>query len=270
MKNSHKLLAIIILTALFGCNQKSDLLSLNMAGEVSPDLIESERIEPVETIAPINRKLIKTGWIEFETNSIKYSREKVVQAVTKHRGYISSDREYSSTGRNSNTIMVRVPADSFDDFLKDATEGIERFDSKSINVSDVTEEFLDVKARVKTKKEIEARFHELLKQARTISDILEIEKQIGQLRTEIESIEGRLKYLENQVSYSTLTITFYERIPTKTEFGKMFKMGLRNGWNALIWLFVLLTNIWPFIIIGLGVVFGIRFYRKKFHKQTTN
>jgi hypothetical protein len=102
-----------------------------------------------------------------------------------------------------------------------------------------------------------------LKKAKNVIEILEIEKQIGQLRSEIESIEGRLKYLQNQVSFSTLTMTFYEDLPNQTEFGQKFKNGFRNGWDNLILFFVVLTNIWPFILIGLGLVVGLRIYRRK-------
>ncbi|MGI6572598.1 MAG: DUF4349 domain-containing protein [Fermentimonas sp.] len=79
----------------------------------------------------------------------------------------------------------------------------------------------------------------------------------------MESIEGRLKYLQDRVSFSTLTMTFYETIPNETEFGQKFKNGLRNGWDNLIWLFIGLTNIWPFILIGVALVIGVRVYRKR-------
>ena len=147
--------------------------------------------------------------------------------------------------------------------MDDATKGVERFDNKEINVKDVTEEFLDIQARVKTKKELELRYIDLLKKARNVTEILEIEKQIGLLRAEIESIEGRLKYLEDQVSFSTLTMTFYETVPNESAFGKQFQNGFRNGIDNLMWFFVGLTNIWPFIVIIIGLVYGFLVYRKR-------
>ena len=63
----------------------------------------------------------------------------------------------------------------------------------------------------KTKKEVEARYRELLTRATSVEEILKIEEQIGNIRTEIESAEGRLRYLSNQVQYSTLHVTFYEK-----------------------------------------------------------
>ena len=96
-----------------------------------------------------------------------------------------------------------------------------------------------------------------------MSEILEIEKYSGQLRTEIESIEGRLKYLQDRVSVSTLTMTFYESIPNETEFRKKIKNGFRTSWDNLIWFFIGLINIWPVIFGLIGLIFGIKKYRKK-------
>ena len=216
--------------------------------------------QPTETI---ERKLIKEGRVEFETDNLNTTRKTIFEAVNKYKGYVSYDQEYKSPGRNSNTIMVRVPASNFDNFLNDATQGVEKFDSKEINVKDVTEEFVDIQARLKTKKELEQRYIELLEDAKNVTEILEIERQAGQLRSEIESIEGRLNYLQDQVSFSTLTMTFFETVPNETEFAQKFKNGFSNGWDNLIWFFVLLTNIWPFIVIGLVLVFGIRAHRRR-------
>jgi len=258
MKCIIKYFGLVILLTIIGCAQNPESANLEMADEeIIPPATEQKTDETVE------RKLIKEGRVEFETNNLSSARKTIFEAVGKYNAYVSSDQEFKSPGRMSNTFVIRVPAGNFDNLLKDATQGIEKFESKEINVKDLTEEFLDIQARLKTKKELEARYLELLKQAKNVIEILEIEKQIGQLRSEIESIEGRLKYLQNKVSYSTLTITVYESVPNQTEFGQKFKNALRNGLNNLIWFFVGLTNIWPFILIGIGLIFVIRFYRKK-------
>jgi Cdc6-like AAA superfamily ATPase len=258
MKYLNKYVELIILLIFFGCAQNSDSANMEMADE--------EMVAPTteqKTNETVERKLIKEGYIEFETDNLNSTRKTIFEAVKKYKGYVSSDQEFKSPGRKSNTVVIRVPADNFDNLLKDATQGVEKFESKEIKVKDVTEEFLDIQARLKTKKELENRFVDLLKEAKNVTEILEIEKQIGQLRSEIESIEGRLKYLQDKISLSTLTMTFYERIPNETEFGQKFKNGFKNGWDNLILFFVVLTNIWPFILIGLGLIIGIRFYRKR-------
>jgi Domain of unknown function (DUF4349) len=258
MKHMTKYFGLLFLITLLGCAKNPESASMKMADE--------EIVTPTagqESDEVVERKLIKEGQVEFETDNLSSTRKNIFEAVTKYKGYVSSDQEFKSPGRKSNTVIIRVPAENFDNLLKDATLGVEKFDSKEINVKDVTEVFLDVQARLKTKKELESRYLDLLKKAKNVIEILEIEKQIGQLRSEIESIEGRLKYLQNQVSFSTLTMTFYEDLPNQTQYGQKFKNGFINGWDNLILFFVLLINIWPFILIGLGLVVGIRIYRRK-------
>ncbi|MFY0673872.1 MAG: DUF4349 domain-containing protein [Bacteroidia bacterium] len=212
---------------------------------------------------PNERKLIKEGEVEFETNDLNETRTTILKAVNKYDGYVSSDQEYNYSGKKSNTLKIRVPSKNFDNFLNEATKGVEKFDDKVIEVKDVTEEFLDVEARLKTKKELEQRYIELLKEANNVIEVLEIEKQIGLLRSEIESIEGRLKYLQDRVSFSTLAVTFYELTAEEKGYGSKFSRGFSNGWENLVLFFVALVNIWPFILITIGIVLGIRLYRKR-------
>ncbi|MCF8258938.1 MAG: DUF4349 domain-containing protein [Flavobacteriales bacterium] len=216
-----------------------------------------------EILAQLERKLIKEGDVVFETEDIRSTRTNVLEVVKKHKAYVSADEEFNSSGRESSTLTIRVPAESFDQLLNEATSGVDKFERKEITVKDVTEEFLDVQARLKTKKELEARFLELLKEAKKVPDVLEIETQLGQLRSDIESVEGRLKYLESRVSLSTLTMTFYETVPTTVQFGQKFRNGFSNGWDNLIWFFVFLTNIWPFILLAFGLIIGLKLRRKK-------
>ena len=258
IKHLTKYAGLIILLTIFGCGENSERAHLVLADEEIAAPIK-EQVADEE----VDRKLIKEGRVEFETGNLITTRKTIFEAVTKYDGYVSSDREFKYPGRINNTVVIRIPADNFDQFLNEATIGIEKFDSKEINVKDVTEEFLDVQARLHSKKELELRYIELLKQAISVTEVLEIEKQMGLLRSEIESIEGRLNYLQNRVSFSTLTMTFYESIPYETEFGQKFKEGFKNGWDNLIWFFVVLTNIWPFILIGLALLLGLRWYRRR-------
>ncbi len=213
------------------------------------------------------RKLIKTGNISFETDDLEETRQKVLAAVQKHQGYVSSDNENSYDNRVNATIVVRVPSQRFDAFLAEATEGVQKFDNRQIFVNDVTEEFLDVEARLKTKKELEQRYQELLGKANTVNEILQIEKQIGVLRSEIESIEGRLKYLRSQVAMSTLTMNFYREKPKKAAYGKQFSNGFSSGWKNFMQFLILLTHLWPFILIFVLVLFGLRWFIKKSTKK---
>ena len=108
-------------------------------------------------------------------------------------------------------------------------------------------------------------FFPVLSYAQNQLDTLEIEEQISYLRSDIESLEGRLKYLKNRVGLSTLTVTFYVEVEggPKQGYAHKFGNGFENGWDGFVMFFVGLTHLWPFLIIGLIVWFFVRRAIKK-------
>lgn len=228
--------------------QAEEAIEVNLGMQVSDEIAYKstpERLQP---------KLIKTGNLSLLVGDIKESRKKVGQIVDNLNGYIARENlnDYE-TGLNI-SATVRVPAHHFDTLLV-LLEGIaKKTENKTVNTEDVTEEFVDTEARLKTKKELEARYKEILKQARTVDEILSVERNLNEVRSEIESMEGRLKYLSNQVGYSTLNLNFYQTISTDYGFGGRFADGLISGWTNLLAFFIGLANVWPFLILLTGGV----------------
>jgi len=271
MKYIVKFLAFAVVFVFVACNSKhSSEKEYALAAESEDYCMMVAPMEDAQFLSKnsttgsyIEQKLIKEAWVEFETSSLENTRTTVYQAVKKHKGYVSSDKEYQGSYRVSNTIIIRIPSGNFDSFLHDATAEVKQFDKKEINIRDVTEEFLDIEARLKTKKELENRYLELLQKAKNVSEMLEIEREIGKLRADIEAMTGRMKYLQSQVSFSTVTLTFYEKDPEKSELGQKFKTGLQDGWNYLIDFFVFLLSIFPFILLVVGLIYIFKIYRKR-------
>ncbi len=214
---------------------------------------------------PVERKLIKDGTLEFKTDNLALAKKQLLQATARWKGYVSSESEYDEGNRISATLIIRVPAVHFDSLLAAATLGISHFDRKDIQVLDVTAEYVDIQARLKTKKDLESRYLELLKKAGKVSEILEIEREIGALRADIESIEGRLNVMKNQVAYSTVTITIYEPVSAPSFFGDKLGSGFKGGWNNLLDFIVFLVQLWPFMLLGAAGYWG--FKKWKGHKK---
>lgn len=208
----------------------------------------------------VERKLIKTGNVEFESKDLEKTRNVILSLVQQHQGYVSRDNQYKSYDRISSTLSVRFPSNNFDDILSNIAKGVDKFDSKNIHISDVTEQFLDVEARLKTKKALEVKYLEILKKAKTVREILDVERELGKLRGDIEATEGRLKYLQNQVSFSTLNITFYKKIIENETigYGSKIKEAFVSGFRSIKAFLVSMIAIWPFIIILLTLIFFIR------------
>ena len=264
-----KKIIVILLVFAFGCNKSSEQRSMGFADEYQveasealnePAEIKSKEIQPGQQV---ERMLIKKGNVEFEAKNLDEISSKIKVATKKYDAYASKENEYKSTERISRNVIIRMPSKHFDVFLADISEGVAYFDSKSIDVSDVTEEFLDVQARLKTKKELELRYLQLLNKANKVSEILEIEREMGSLRSDIESIEGRLNYLKDQAAVSTLNITFYTKVSQDNRFWSKVKDGFGNGWNFLLQLILGIINIWPVWILGFGLFWVVKRVRNR-------
>lgn len=219
---------------------------------------------------PLQPKIIKTGNLRFETPNLDESFAHVQKAIAKYKATVQNDesgKNYESVYRN---IAIRVPSVSFDAFITEISQGVKHFDRKEISAQDVTEEYIDVEARLKTKRILEKRYFELLSKATKISEMLEIEKELSAIREEIEAKEGRLKYLKNQVAMSTVHLEMYTSNPsesgaTVSYFGKMGN-ALKGGFNNIATFFLGMLHVWPFILI---FVVGFFFLRRRFRRKTT-
>ena len=247
----------------------SMLQSMNDAASSKRSFASSKRMKEAsverKVNATIERKLIKTGNVTFETKDLSTTRKTILDLVNQNNGYVSSDNQYKSDDRISTTLSVRIPAKSFDSVIEGIAKGVERFDNKNIHISDVTEQFLDVTARLKTKKALEFKYLEVLKKAKSVREILDVERELAKVRGDIEAKAGRLKYLESQVSFSTLSITFYKKTKANesgfgSKIGEAFKQGFENVKAFL----VSMINVWPFMII----LFLLIFYFRKRIKRT--
>ena len=211
----------------------------------------------------IERKLIKTGDISFETKNLEATRQNIINLVKKYKGYVSSDRKNEYDYRINYTLSVRIPAQYFDTIVSGVEMNALTIENKQVRISDVTEEFLDVESRLKNKKQLESRYLEILKKANTVKEILEVEKELGKLREDIEAAEGRLNYLKNQVGFSTLHISFYKRVKESTSFASKIGEGFLNGFSYFKSFLIGLVSLWPFVILFILLFYLIKNRFKK-------
>lgn len=219
--------------------------------------------------AEIEPKIIKTGILHFETSDLEKTTAQIQEAVKTHKASIEKNIEGKNDYSVYRKMVVRIPNQNFEDFIAEIGKGISYFDEKEISASDVTAEYIDVEARLKTKKTLEARYLQLLNKASKVSEILEIEKELSAIREEIESKEGQLKYLQSQVSMSSVELEFYKRSPSESgvtqSYGSKMGNALESGFIGISSFFLWILNVWPFILILVVLFFIIRrkFKRKK-------
>ena len=225
--------------------------------------------ETANTAAMLERQLIKEGSINFETHDIAETRQHIESLVQKYGAYISQEDERTTASRIYQDITVRIPKTHFDSFLSELSDDIKKFDNKSVTVQDVTDEFVDITARLSVKKETEQGYLRLLNQAKTIKDILDIQNQLQDIRSDIESIEGRLRYLKNSVNFSTLHISMYQQIEDTSETDSFFAPvwdAIKGGVQAFAAVCIALLYGWVFIALGIAAMIIILRLRKRRRK----
>lgn len=259
MKLSLFLLNVLLLTLMLACDSASNFEGgISSATAYTPTGSEATEAKLVSNASvTTERKLIRNGRLELLTSDVEKMRGDVEGLCKKYNAYIASENRDNYNRRVQYDQQIRIPASQFDAFLKEVETLGEHTDSRSISTQDVTEQFIDLEARLKTKKALEARYLTLLAQAKTVADILAIESQVANARAEIESMQGRLNYLTNQVSFSTLSLVYYERTSNEFGFGSRSIASLESGWQNLLWFLLGLLNVWPFVIVGVGITWLI-------------
>lgn len=202
-------------------------------------------------------KLIKTLNYKFEVENVNKTAEAIEAAVKKYPAYISDSKMKLDNPLLENEITIRIQNEFFQDLVKDIDPLAKFVNHRTITTEDVAKEFVDLESRLKTKREVELRYSEILrKEAGTITELLEAEQKIGELHEEIEATISRINYLKDQVSYSTINLEFYQTITQQIaavetdSTGKDFKEALAAGWKGIVSFVIVLAYIWPLIIIG--------------------
>ncbi|GAB3164950.1 DUF4349 domain-containing protein [Telluribacter humicola] len=224
----------------------------------------TEALPPTQEAAPqkIERKIIRKGRIWFETNDATRTRQLIDKNIHDFKGYISNDEVDKREERVNYSLTVRIPSENFELFFDSISKSTSLFVNKSIDAEDVTEEYIDVEARLRTKKELESRYKVLLQRTGNVQEILAIEKEMGTLRSEIESIEGRFRYLRDRIAFSTVQIEYYVVTGQSLAFLSQVGAAFQKGWDNLLTFLLSLISVWPFVLAGLVLVISFISFRR--------
>ena len=160
----------------------------------------------------MNRKILRNAELTLETPDPASVQRKITTIAESLGGFVvtseSKQRQLRESGQQELevNVVVRVPALQFGAALDQIRAQGARVIQEKATGQDVTEEFIDLEARIKTQKALELQFLEIMKQANKVADALEVQRQIADVRTEIEKLEGRKRFLENRASLSTITV----------------------------------------------------------------
>ena len=176
--------------------------------------------EAVPGEAAIERKIVKTGHITLEVEDIAEIMDEVAEVADELGGYVVSSHKSGDEGKTSGYITIRVPADRFDEAFGELRQLAINVPYESTEARDVTEEYVDLEARLHNLEATEAQYLALLEKAQTVEEMLKVQQALSNVRGEIERIEGRMKYLERTSDMALIEVTLRETKP------------LAGPWNA--------------------------------------
>jgi transcription antitermination factor NusA-like protein len=159
-----------------------------------------------------NRKLIRNATAELEVVSFDESVQKITAFAAEEKGYVSTtSSEKQANGKLRGQIVVKVLPDNLDRFLG-KLRGVGELKNQALTTEDVTKAYFDTESRLKNARLMEQRLIEILKtKSKDVADLLEVEKELGRVREEIETMQGELKFMDSQVAFATVTITLAEK-----------------------------------------------------------
>jgi hypothetical protein len=188
------------------------------------------------TVVP-DRKVIRNAELTIELESPVEAQRNLASIAESHGGFVvtsesrQDERVRGSRGLQIVSVEMRVPSAQFDSVIN-AVRGVGgRVRQEKVSGRDVTEEFIDLEARLRAQRALETQILEIMKRAQRVSDALEVNAQLAQVRGEIERLEGRRRFLENQSSLSTIKITLQPPAPLVSAETTGFFAGVRRAFG---------------------------------------
>ena len=235
--------------------------------EVAKNEVPGEVISPKKTDT-ISKKIIKNGDMEIAVSNLLEAKKKVSEIIKNNKAYLQSETFRNSDTSENINLVIRVPHQNFDAIINSFSDGIGSVEAKTVKAEDVTEEYTDVSIKLENKRIYLEKYREMLKNAASTKDILEIQENIRALEDEIDVAEGRLRFIDDRVNYSTLELLLFKEkarssATSKIGFGSRFGDSIAEGWNSFVSFLLGLISFWPFFIIIPLLIFAWKKWRRK-------
>jgi hypothetical protein len=246
-------------------------------GDVAMKTISLQQTEdakpqpPPGQTAAVERKIIRNATLTLEADEPSKAVQRIASVAESRGGFVvtSESRQHGgsrgSKGYEVFTVEMRVPAAQFDAALAEIRAAAGSVTAQKITGKDVTEEYIDLEARLVQHRALEAQLMEIMKSAEGVADAIAVQRELTNVRTEIERLEGRRRFLENQASLSTISVTIQptEPLVSTTGFfsslGRAFGQGVDIAATITLFLVSFLLAILPVVVFLVLVYFLLRY-----------
>ena len=239
---------------------------------VEEEAAADTEIQYGEVLVAGDRKVIKNVYIELEIEEGKFESTlfELTNLAEQNGGFVSNSQSSSDSEGNltSGSITIRIPSNKYSSILNKVKE-MGKVKSTSGSGQDVTQEYTDLESRLRNYKAQEEVLLDLMKESKKVSDSLEVQRELSVVQEQIEIIKGRMQYLDDLVSFSTIDVFFHEPEPITVAgwgFVEALKRGLRgavNVFNGMIAILIITSPVWILAGIILLIVWRVIKARKR-------
>ena len=217
-----------------------------------------------------DKKIVKNADLQLQLDDYKKFNTSIHNSLKQYGAYVAEEKQQQTDYRIENSLTIKVPVAQFDDLVNSlGGDGIKIME-KNISSEDVTTEVVDTKARLQAKLAVREKHLQLLKQARNMNEILQVQNEINEIQENIEAANGRINYLQHASAYSTINLEYYQFIngstaaDEKPDFFTRFTSAFSTGTSFLGEIVLFGLSIWPLILLFLA--FWLYFKKLKVKK----
>jgi len=221
-------------------------------------------------VLPISqeRLVIYNAHVSLETRELELGLAKIRALADRCGGYVASSSRTTYGMQSRADMSIRVPKDKFHTAVQEV-ETYGKVLDEGTTSEDVTQQYIDLKARLNNLQKQEERLREILALAKTVDEILKVENELTRVRGEIESLQGQINYLEGNVTMSLISVVLIEPPPPFTppgmDWGEVLATAIVGFFTVLRGMIVIVVSLLPLAVVGAPVYYVYR--RRKRRKE---
>lgn len=231
----------------------------------------TEQIPQTNNTAGKQKQMVYHANIYLQVTKLQAAKNELDKIAKQSKATIVSSSDTEKLDERHLRVTYNVPQAQFQTFVDHSKKISDTVPDIQIQGDDVSEELVDLSARIKAKKAMETRLLAMMEKATTTSDLLDIENTLGTVQEQLEQLTGRQQYLQHRVAFSTITVELssstYQPIQTKYSFVNQISQGFvnscKNLWTGLQLFIIWLAKALPYLIIITIVIVPVLLYVKK-------
>ncbi|WP_046242727.1 DUF4349 domain-containing protein [Hymenobacter terrenus] len=269
----HLIYPVLLGLGLAGCSQAHKEQAIDSAAEAVTSPAPAR--QPVEHSTPgtrSGRDIIYEGELDLAVDDFEQATAGIDRLLEEHHAYLGTAHETRANGQHRQEMTIKVKPEKFLPLVA-ALGKLGRIENKDVSSADVTADMLAAAASLSSKQTSEAKYQQLLAHTSNPTEIRRLEEQVRQSRLEAATAQTQLQQFGARSAWATLTIRYFQLLPTPApsapmpDFTPRFLEAFYRGWSFLLGLVVVLTNVWPLLLLGGVGAWGVQRWRLRHQGQ---